>query len=90
MIAQKEYSKKVHARIRSERMAVDIIACVHELFYDRGVEIVMFRNTLVDRKPSEVLELHQYAKSMRVSMLKIYLIRSMTPKRMINHSYQLS
>ena len=64
MIAQKEYSKKVHARIRSERMAVDIIACVHELFYDRGVEIVMFRNTLVDRKPSEVLELHQYAKSM--------------------------
>jgi glyceraldehyde 3-phosphate dehydrogenase len=64
MIAQKEYSKKVHARIRSERMAVDIIACVHELFYDRGVEIVMFRNTLIDRKPSEVLELHQYAKRM--------------------------
>ena len=64
MIAQKEYSEKVHARIHAERMAVDIIACVHELFYDRGVEIVMFRNKLIDCNASEVLELHQYAKSM--------------------------
>ena len=62
MIAQKEYSQKVHARIRSERLAVDINACVHELFYDRGVEISMFRNSLIDRSASEVLELHQYAK----------------------------
>lgn len=62
MIAQKEYSQKVQARIRAERMAVDIIACVHELFYDRSVEIVMFRNTLIDCKASEILELHQYAK----------------------------
>ena len=62
MIAQKEYSQKVHARIRSERLAVDINACVHELFYDRGVEITMFRNSLIDRSASEVLELHQYAK----------------------------
>ena len=62
MIAQKEYSQKVQARIRAERMAVDIIACVHELFYDRSVEIVMFRNTLIDCKASGILELHQYAK----------------------------
>lgn len=64
MIAQNEYSQKVHARIRAERMAVDIIAYVHELFYDRGVEIVMFRNKLIDCNASEVLELHQYAKTM--------------------------
>tara|TARA_B110000027_G_scaffold10816_1_gene9515 strand:- start:199 stop:471 length:273 start_codon:yes stop_codon:yes gene_type:complete len=62
MIAQKEYSQKVAARIRNERLAVDLSACVHELFYDRGIEIVMFRNKLIDTSASQVLELHQYAK----------------------------
>ena len=62
MIAQKEYSQKVAARIRNERLAVDLSACVHELFYDRGIEILMFRNKLIDTSASQVLELHQYAK----------------------------
>lgn len=62
MIAQQEYSQKVHARIRNERLAVDVSACVHELFYDRGIEIVMFRNKLIDQSASQILELHQYAK----------------------------
>ena len=61
MIAQQEYSQKVQARIRNERLAVDVSACAHELFYDRGIEIVMFRNKLIDQSASQILELHQYA-----------------------------
>lgn len=64
MIAQNDYSQKVQARIQSERLAVDVSACVHELFYDRGIEVVMFRNKLIDTSASEILELHQYAKNM--------------------------
>ncbi len=62
MIAQKEYVQKVMQRIERERIAVDLSACIHELFYDRGVEVVFFRNTLRDITSSEILELHQYAK----------------------------
>ena len=61
MIAQNEYSQKVGVRIHNERLAVDISACVHELFYNRGVEIVLFRNQLRDKSSSQILELHQYA-----------------------------
>ena len=61
MIAQNEYSQKVGLRIENERLAVDISACVHELFYNRGVEIVLFRNQLRDKSSSQILELHQYA-----------------------------
>jgi glyceraldehyde 3-phosphate dehydrogenase len=61
MIAQNEYSQKVGLRIHNERLAVDISACVHELFYNRGVEIVLFRNQLRDKSSSQILELHQYA-----------------------------
>lgn len=62
MIAQKEYVQKVMQRIERERTAVDLSACIHELFYDRGVEVVFFRNTLRDITSSQILELHQYAK----------------------------
>lgn len=61
MIAQNEYSQKVGLRIENERLAVDLSACVHELFYNRGVEIVLFRNQLRDKSSSQILELHQYA-----------------------------
>lgn len=46
MIAQQEYTQKVGLRIQNERLAVDVSACVHELFYNRGIEITMFRNQL--------------------------------------------
>jgi glyceraldehyde 3-phosphate dehydrogenase len=61
MIAQQEYTQKVGLRIQNERLAVDVSACVHELFYNRGIEITMFRNQLRDKSASQVLELHQYA-----------------------------
>jgi len=62
MIAQQEYTQKVGLRIQNERLAVDVSACVHELFYNRGIEITMFRNQLRDKSASQVLELHQYAR----------------------------
>lgn len=62
MIAQNEYTKKVALRIERERLAVDLSACVHELFYNRGIEVVLFRNTLRDLSSSQILALHQYTK----------------------------
>ena len=62
MIAQQEYNQTVELRIARERLAVDVLACVHELFYDRGIEIVLFRNPIRDKSAGQVLELHQYAK----------------------------
>lgn len=71
MNTPQEYTKKVGLRIQNERLAVDVSACVHELFYNRGIEITIFRNQLRDKSASQVLELHQYAtdfvgKSIRV------------------------
>ncbi|MEY2963049.1 MAG: hypothetical protein RL754_310 [Bacteroidota bacterium] len=64
MIAQQEYTQKVELRIQRERMAVDVLACVHELFYDRGIEVVLFRNPIREKSAGQILELHQYAKDM--------------------------
>lgn len=45
-----------------EKAATELIKIISDLFYDRGVETVLFRNQLIDKRPSEILNLHNYAK----------------------------
>lgn len=62
MIVQGDYTKSVSQRVQREKLAVEMLSVIHELFYDRGVEVVIFRNQLRDKNTSEILDLHNYAK----------------------------
>ncbi|MBK9420347.1 MAG: glyceraldehyde-3-phosphate dehydrogenase [Flavobacteriales bacterium] len=44
-----------------EKAAVDLMSSVGRLMYDRGVELVFFRNHLLDISTSEVINLFNYA-----------------------------
>ena len=48
--------------IQQEKAAIELIHVAGSLWFDKSVEIVLFRNQLVDRSASEILNLHQYAK----------------------------
>ena len=45
-----------------EKAAIALIHITGTLWYDKSVELVLFRNQLFDRSASEILSLHQYAK----------------------------
>jgi len=45
-----------------ERAALEFIGITGNLWYDRSVELVLFRNQLIDRSASEIMNLHQYAR----------------------------
>ncbi len=62
MAAQKTYEQSVQTRIAKEKNATEFIKAISDLFYERGVETVLFRNQLIDQRPSEILNLHQYAR----------------------------
>ena len=47
--------------VDSEKAAVDLMNSVGRLMYDRGVELVFFRNHLLDISISEVIKLFDYA-----------------------------
>jgi len=51
------------AHIEDEKSAVRLGSAVGELLYGKSVELVLFRNHLVDRSTSEILKLHSYAKN---------------------------
>ncbi len=56
------YEKELNSHIERERAAVKLSSKVGELLYDKGVELVLFRNHLVDVTISEILNLHEYSR----------------------------
>lgn len=57
------YEKELNSHVNRERAAVTLASKVGELLYDKGIELVLFRNHLIDTTISEILNLHEYAKN---------------------------
>jgi glyceraldehyde 3-phosphate dehydrogenase len=56
------YENAVATTIANEKAATAFVKAIHDLFYDRGIETVLFRNQALDKRPSEILDLHLYAR----------------------------
>ncbi len=56
------YEGDLHDWIKAEKAAIELIHATGTLWFDKSVELVIFRNQLVDRSASQILQLHQYAK----------------------------
>ena len=56
------YEQELKSHIKQERAAVKLSSNVGELLYDKGVELVFFRNHLNDITVAQVLKLHVYSK----------------------------
>ncbi|MCH2230441.1 MAG: glyceraldehyde-3-phosphate dehydrogenase [Crocinitomicaceae bacterium] len=57
------YENELQSHIKRERAAVKLSSKVGELLYDKGIELVLFRNHLTDVTISEILNLHEYSKN---------------------------
>ncbi|WP_339687899.1 glyceraldehyde-3-phosphate dehydrogenase [uncultured Nonlabens sp.] len=55
------YEKELAFQTDRRRAAVAFIKAVSDLWYDRSIELVLFRNQLIDRNVSQILNLHEYA-----------------------------
>ncbi|PKH51490.1 glyceraldehyde-3-phosphate dehydrogenase [Tenacibaculum sp. Bg11-29] len=56
------YEKEVVDQAQVRRATVEFINIVNDLWYDKSIELVLFRNQLVDKRASEVLNLIDYSK----------------------------
>ncbi len=55
------YEKELAFQADRRRATVEFIKTVSDLWYDKSIELVIFRNQLIDRNVSEILNLHEYA-----------------------------
>jgi glyceraldehyde 3-phosphate dehydrogenase len=70
-VASKSYSETHNDYLENERAAIELIAAVGKLMYDKQVELVLFRNHLLDQSSSEILRLHDYAASVVEKPIKV-------------------
>lgn len=56
------YEAQLMDWVKLEKDAIELIHVIGTLWFDKSVELLMFRNQLVDRSASEILKLHEYAK----------------------------
>ncbi len=59
---QSTYESQLTDWILLEKAAIELIHIIGTMWYDKSVELIIFRNQLVDRSASQILNLHQYAK----------------------------
>lgn len=57
-----DYQDSVKQRIAKEKAATRFIKSISDLYLDKGIETVLFRNQLIDQRASEILNLHDYAR----------------------------
>ena len=57
------YETELKTHVARERAAVKLTSKVGQLLYDKGIELVLFRNHLTDISVSEILNLHEYARN---------------------------
>ncbi len=61
MSAIKSYEKELSFQADRRRASVDFIKVISDLWYDKSIELVLFRNQLIDKNVSDILNLHEYA-----------------------------
>ncbi len=61
MTYNKLYEKELDFQTKRRRATVELIRIISDLWYDDTVELVLFRNQLLDRNVSEILNLVEYA-----------------------------
>ncbi|MBL7911469.1 MAG: glyceraldehyde-3-phosphate dehydrogenase [Bacteroidia bacterium] len=67
-----DYKSQLNDWIKQEKAALDLINIVGKLWFERSIELILFRNQLVDRSASEIMNLHLYAKNIVKKPISIY------------------
>ncbi|MFM9005886.1 MAG: glyceraldehyde 3-phosphate dehydrogenase NAD-binding domain-containing protein, partial [Flavobacteriales bacterium] len=61
MMATDTYSNELKVYVNQEKAAVDLLNSVGKLMFDKSIELVLFRNHMVDVNATEIMRLHKYA-----------------------------
>ncbi len=72
MTKEINYEQDLQEWIKAEKAAIELIHVTGSLWFDKSVELVIFRNQVVDRSASQILSLLQYAKEIVKKPINIF------------------
>jgi len=56
------YEKELSFQVDRRKASVELIKIISDLWYDKSIELMFFRNQLLDRNVGDILNLHEYAR----------------------------
>ncbi|MDX1653230.1 MAG: glyceraldehyde-3-phosphate dehydrogenase [Brumimicrobium sp.] len=74
------YEEQLDKHVKRERAAVKLASKTGQLLYDQGVELVLFRNHLVNLSVSEIMNLHDYAKNVVNKPIDVFTTSELAEK----------
>lgn len=70
--ANTDYKTRLNDWIDHEKAALDLINAIGKLWFEKSIELILFRNQLFDRSTSEIMNLHIYAKDIVKKPITIF------------------
>ena len=67
-----DYQTQLNDWIKHEKAAIDLINVIGKLWFEKSIELILFRNQLFDRSSSEIMNLHLYAKNIVKKPITVY------------------
>ena len=67
------YETQLNYYLEQEKACVDLNSVVSKLLYNYSIELVLFRNHLVEKNVSEVLKLHDYARKVVNKPIDVFI-----------------
>lgn len=71
-VVAEEFESELNSWVDQEKKAVDLQNTLGQLLYGKSVELVLFRNHLVDRSVSELLKMHKNAQNFTNRPVSVY------------------
>jgi glyceraldehyde 3-phosphate dehydrogenase len=57
----KSYEKELAFQADRRKATTEFIKIISDLWYDKAIEVVLFKNQIIDRPVSDIINLHEYA-----------------------------
>lgn len=61
MSRKNSFEKELAFQADRRKATTEFIKIISDLWYDKSIEIVLFKNPLIDRNVSDIIQLHEYA-----------------------------
>ncbi|MCA5004203.1 glyceraldehyde-3-phosphate dehydrogenase [Sphingobacterium bovistauri] len=72
MIQQATFEAEIKSYKHKQNAAVKLIKIVSDLWFNHTIELIFFRNQMVDRRVSQILNLHEESKELSVEPISIF------------------
>jgi len=57
------YESQLNEWVNREKASIQLANLIGQLWYDKSIELIIFRRPLVDRRASQILNFHEYARN---------------------------